>query len=313
MSSSNLPNEVRVADFGPTTSVPTSAEIEIQTETGNPSSEKRVGNPLPQTEVPPAGFPRLPKLWRENVYGHWERVNWLKEYMAPRARTLEFGCGTGCMITLPLLSQGVDIYGIDRSQESIAYGRDIFSRYGFEATRLLDGDLADIHEQFAVIVASEVLEHVSDDELPRVLALLRERLEADGKLLVTVPNGYGLFELDSLLYFKTGLGRLAERMRMIRVLERLKARIQGREYQDCPYQSTLDASPHLQRFTYSSIQALLEENGFKILECKGSPLASGPFCHVLFSGYERIMDLNSRIGAWLPAVAAGFRVAATLK
>ena len=134
------------------------------------------------------------------------------------------------MITLPLLSQGVDIYGIDRSKESIAYGRDVFSRYGFDADRLLDGDLAEIHQQFDIIVASKVLEHVCDDELPRVLALLRERLKDDGKLLVTVPNGFGLFELDSLLYFKMGLGRLAERIRLTRALERLKARIQGREY-----------------------------------------------------------------------------------
>ncbi|HEY6386486.1 MAG TPA: class I SAM-dependent methyltransferase [Candidatus Acidoferrum sp.] len=240
-------------------------------------------------------------------------MKWIKGYLAPRAKTLEFGCGTGCMITLPLLSQGVDIYGIDRSKESIAYGRDVFSRHGFDATRLLDSNLADIHQQFDVIVASEVLEHVCDDELPRVLAMLRERLKDDGKLLVTVPNGFGLFELDSLLYFKVGLGRLTERLRITRVLERLKARMQGQEYVDCPYASTLDTSPHLQRFTYSSIQALLEKNGYEILECKGSTLASGPFCHLLFSGYERIMKLNSLMGARLSALAADFCVAASLK
>jgi 2-polyprenyl-3-methyl-5-hydroxy-6-metoxy-1,4-benzoquinol methylase len=276
-------------------------------------SKQMAADRLAQSVIVAASLPAVPRLWRENVYGHWERVKWIKGYIAPCARTLEFGCGTGCMITLPLLSQGVDIYGIDRSKESIAYGRDIFCRYGFDATRLLDGDVADIDRQFDVIVASEVLEHVSDKELARVLALLRERLKDDGKLLVTVPNGFGLFELDSLLYFKMGLGRLAERMRIVRALERLKARIQGQEYRDCPYASTLDASPHLQRFTRSSIQALLEKNGFKILEFKGSTLASGPFCHLLFSGYKKIMELNSLLGARLPAVAADFCVAASLK
>jgi 2-polyprenyl-3-methyl-5-hydroxy-6-metoxy-1,4-benzoquinol methylase len=274
-------------------------------------SNQMAADRLAQSVVVAASLPAVPMLWRENVYGHWERVKWIKGYIAPRAKTLEFGCGTGCMITLPLLSEGVDIYGIDRSKESIAYGRDIFSRYGFDPTRLLDGDLAEIHEKFDVMVASEVLEHLSDDELPRVLALLRERLKDDGKLLVTVPNGFGLFELDSLLYFKLGLGRLAERMRITRVLERLKTRIQGQEYLDCPYVSTLDTSPHLQRFTYSSIQALLEENGFEILECKGSTLVSGPFWHLFFSGYKPIMDLNSRMGARLSAVAADFCVAAS--
>jgi 2-polyprenyl-3-methyl-5-hydroxy-6-metoxy-1,4-benzoquinol methylase len=268
---------------------------------------------LAQSVVVAASFPAVPMLWRENIYGHGERVKWIKGYIAPRAKALEFGCGTGCMITLPLLSQGVDIYGIDRSKQSIAYGRDIFSRYGFDPTRLLDDDLASIYQQFDVIVASEVLEHVSDDELPRVLALLRERLKDEGKLLVTVPNGYGLFEFDSLLYFKLGLGRLAERMRITRVLERLKTKIQGQEYVDCPHASTLDTSPHLQRFTYSSIQGLLEKNGFNILELRGSTLASGPFCHLLFSGYKRIMELNSRLGARLPAVAADFCVASSLK
>jgi 2-polyprenyl-3-methyl-5-hydroxy-6-metoxy-1,4-benzoquinol methylase len=310
---SNQPSETRIPVFSHQASVGTPVADTDHTEAEHDASETGTPAPLAQSGVAVAGSSAVPMLWRENVYVHWERVKWIKGYIAPRARTLEFGCGTGCMITLPLLSQGVDIHGIDRSKESIAYGRDIFSRYPFDATRLLDGDLAEVHQQFDVIIASEVLEHVCDDELPRVLALLRERLKDDGKLLVTVPNGFGFFELDSLLYFKMGLGRLAERVRMTRVLERLKARIQGREYQDCPYQSTLDASPHLQHFTYSSIQALLEKNGFEILECKGSTLASGPFCHLLFSGYERIMDLNSRMGARLPAVAAGFRVAATLK
>src|SRR5713226_5674334 len=124
-------------------------------------------DPLAQSGVVAGGLPPVPILWRENVYGHLERLKWIEGYIAPRAKTLEFGCGTGCMITLPLLSQGVDIYGIDRSKESVAYGRDIFSRYGFDTTRLLDGDLADIDQRFDVILASEVLEHVCDGELPQ--------------------------------------------------------------------------------------------------------------------------------------------------
>src|SRR5206468_11993291 len=62
-------------------------------------------------------------LPRENVYGHLQRVDWLRGDLQPEDRVVEFGCGTGRLITLPLRASGYDIVGVDLDQRSIDHGR----------------------------------------------------------------------------------------------------------------------------------------------------------------------------------------------
>ena len=57
-------------------------------------------------------------LPRENIAGHVGRVDWLTQHLRPSDRVLELGCGTGYMITLPLLTEGYDITGIDLDEPS---------------------------------------------------------------------------------------------------------------------------------------------------------------------------------------------------
>ena len=51
--------------------------------------------------------------FRENVYGHLQRLQWLRAYLKPEDRVVEFGCGTGRLITVPLRSWGYDVTGVD--------------------------------------------------------------------------------------------------------------------------------------------------------------------------------------------------------
>src|SRR5262249_16605180 len=52
--------------------------------------------------------------------------------------------------------------------------------------------------RFDAVVASEVLEHIGDPAA--FLGLLGRCLRRNGLLILTVPNGYGPFEIDSHLY-----------------------------------------------------------------------------------------------------------------
>ena len=67
--------------------------------------------------------------------------------------------------------------------------------------------------QFDAVIASEILEHLDDEELRDSLAVIHEKLKPGGKLLVTTPNGYSLFELENLLWYRTGVDRLYRRLR----------------------------------------------------------------------------------------------------
>jgi SAM-dependent methyltransferase len=244
----------------------------------------------------------------ENVYGHVKRLRWIASRLPAGATVIELGCGTGYMITRPLLRLGLDAHGVDLDAESVRYGREILRREGLRPEALQAMRLESLSIAADAVIASEVLEHVPDAELEAVFRAIRERLKPGGVLLVTVPNGRGWFEVESFLWFKFGLGRLLEQLGVVRVLVRLKRRLLGAET-DYPHPSTLAESPHVRFFTYRSIQELVRARGFEVTEIAGSVLFCGPFSNLLFTGISPVMRLNIRLGACFPRLAAGFFLA----
>lgn len=247
---------------------------------------------------------------RENAYGHAKRLRWLAGRIEPSDRVLEFGCGTGLMITRPLLAAGVDVRGLDTDAASIKYGAEVLEAAGLEGCRLVAADVASLEETFDVVIASEVLEHIPDEHLSAVIAILRERLRPGGRLLVTVPNGYGWFEVESWLWYRLGVGRALEALRVTSAVRRMKRFLRVPEDED-PV-SSLDSSRHVQRFTIRSLRRLLERNGFAVEDATGTTLCSGPFSDLAFRGIGPLMRLNGFLGSLLPAVASGFLVSARL-
>lgn len=246
---------------------------------------------------------------RENVYGSLKRLEWIERHLRPQDAVLEVGCGTGVMLTLPLHERGVQIAGLDLDPASIEYGRRVASENGIDPDALACRDLHDCEGEWDVIILSEVLEHQSDEGVEELLSLIHSRLSATGRLLITVPNGRGWFEFESWLWFRTPLGRIIEACRIDAVVWSLKRGLVG-PYEDTPYLSTLESSPHLQRFSLAAIQDTLEHAGFRILESTGSVMFSGPFINLLFTGVMRFMRMNCRLGSRFPKLAAGFFVVA---
>jgi 2-polyprenyl-3-methyl-5-hydroxy-6-metoxy-1,4-benzoquinol methylase len=254
------------------------------------------------TETPPRPF-----AISENIYGHLKRLRWIISHLRKDDAIVELGCGTGYMITLPLARLGYRVIGVDLDEPSIAYGRELFRQAGLDPSYLHAGDLADLDVAADVIIASEVLEHVHDDDLGRALRIVRSKLKPGGRLLVTVPNGYGWFEIESPLWFKLGIGKLLEWLQIVRATCVAKRLLFGRHLHRGPV-STLSTSPHVQRFTYRSIQDLLSRQGFRIEAVTGSVLFAGPFSDLFFTGIRPIMRLNCRLGDRFPRLAAAFFV-----
>ena len=238
----------------------------------------------------------------ENIYGHRKRLEWILRHIHPEQRVVELGCGTGHMITRPLLKMGYDAYGVDLDQQSITFGRERFEQQGLDPDRLQAMDINALPFHADVVIASEVLEHVPDNQLGTLMQSVQQGLTPGGKLLVTVPNGYGWFELEALLWNRFGLNRL---FFWNGYYEVIKKRIFG---QDCLDHTpiTLADSPHVQRFTMSSIQRLLRESGFEVRSTTGSVLFAGPPSHCLFSGIPPVMQLNRWLGTCFKHIASGF-------
>jgi 2-polyprenyl-3-methyl-5-hydroxy-6-metoxy-1,4-benzoquinol methylase len=248
---------------------------------------------------------------KENIYGHTKRLNWIISHLNKGDTIVELGCGTGVMITLPLAKMGFSLFGVDLDDESIAVGQKIFGHEGLNPKTLKAMDISVLDVVPNVIIASEVLEHIPDGDISNVIRIVRHKLKPGGQFLVTVPNGYGWFELESFLWFKIGLGRLMERLHIVRVVNALKFLLLGCDIEPS-YPSTLSSSSHVQRFTHSSIQTLLADEGFKVINITGAVLFAGPISNMFFTGIKPIMRLNCALGRWFPKIASGFYIACRL-
>jgi SAM-dependent methyltransferase len=244
----------------------------------------------------------------ENVYGHAKRLKWIESYILEHSQIVELGCGTGYMITLPLAKKGHSIKGLDLDKESIEYGKAIFKEESLNETQLIHQDIASLEEKPDIIIASEVFEHLIDEDLGRALKTIHSQLPAGGLLLVTVPNGYGWFEFESFIWNQLHLGKLLKIMGVINLIERIKLFLFGKDIIHPPHPSSISNSPHVQRFTLSQIQTLLREHNFEIIQSVGSTLFSGQFSNLFFHGIKSFSRLNNYLGTSFPRLASGFYI-----
>jgi SAM-dependent methyltransferase len=103
-----------------------------------------------------------------------------------QGRVLEIGCGAGELLAF-LKSRGFsNAQGIDISPEQVALARE----RGVDAEV---GDALQLTGSYQLIIAVDVLEHFTRDELVRLARVLFEALAPGGKLLIQTANGAGLF------------------------------------------------------------------------------------------------------------------------
>jgi 2-polyprenyl-3-methyl-5-hydroxy-6-metoxy-1,4-benzoquinol methylase len=263
---------------------------------------------------------------RENVYGHRKRLQFIAARLAELRPTgdggalqvLDFGCGTGVMITRPLARLGHEVTGIDIDAVSIRQAERLNAQPALPRLRYVVGRLESQpwEGRFDAVIASEVLEHIDDPEA--FLGMLARCLKRDGLLILTVPNGYGPFELDSHLY--EALRKVPGFWRLEAGWHGLRAGVQsltGRRAataavtaaEDAPESlSTLNEnSPHCQRFTRDAVVRLAEKLGFERTAEARSAFWSGPIAHTFFRDASRIIRWNGALADHLPAgLASGW-------
>jgi 2-polyprenyl-6-hydroxyphenyl methylase / 3-demethylubiquinone-9 3-methyltransferase len=95
---------------------------------------------------------------------------------------LDIGCGAG-LLCEPLARAGALVTGLDATAASLAAAK---AHQGSLKIRYILGEAADLREQFDVVVASEVLEHVADAQA--FLADASARLKPGGVLVLSTLN-----------------------------------------------------------------------------------------------------------------------------
>ncbi len=116
---------------------------------------------------------------------------------APARSVLDLGCGTGEHVR-HFAGGGVRAVGIDRSEEQIAKARE-YERPGAPAgPAFLLGDLSELDaltdERFGLAIClGNLLPHLDDETLARVLPAVRRRLLPGGRLLIQLVNYERIF------------------------------------------------------------------------------------------------------------------------
>lgn len=228
----------------------------------------------------------------ETAYGINKRLAFCTEVVAQTAPRLviDVGCGTGTRLTRPLAEQApaTRFVGLDSDEASLEYARRDSPPANLtycnvrELGRYKDADL---------IIVSEVLEHVEDPH--RFLAQLRTVLGPSGRLLLTVPNGWGPFEIATLfemLFRVSGVFQAARR---------LKRWVADSRPLDRFGQDTLALSPHLHFFSWRQLQHLLASTGLAVRAYRGRTFLCGFLLDPLL-GISGLIGWNARVADRLP-------------
>jgi SAM-dependent methyltransferase len=152
--------------------------------------------------------------------------------------------------------------------------------------RFLCGRIEELEDEaaFDVVILSEVLEHL---ERPAELLRASVRLmKADGIMIVTVPNGYGEFELDSWVFRKLRLQRLVD------ALARNQREVLGA--------TDNQESGHVQFFTRARLTRLFRECGLETFREGSASFLAGPIAGHILARSQRFIEWNSRVTNHLP-------------
>lgn len=233
-------------------------------------------------------------LDREDAYGMRKRLLFAIaaiERLRP-ATVLEIGCGTGAFLLNPLaqIFPEIRFIGIDSDEASIAYGNAHYAADNLVFTT----ELPTPASVFDFVIASEVLEHV--DAPVNFLRFAGSKLSVHGQLLLTIPNGYGPFEMASFSQC------LLEKLRLFEPMRALKRLLLGRKSligQTAGPPMSLANSPHINFFNWREIGRIIHVAGFRIDATQNRTFLCGFGLDILVTRL-RLADWNARVADRLP-------------
>ncbi|MGA9977914.1 MAG: methyltransferase domain-containing protein [Candidatus Sulfotelmatobacter sp.] len=238
----------------------------------------------------------------ENPWGYAKRFRFVRKSITTEysgrpsgsIRVLDVGCGNGSFIAIPLARCGFDVTGIDFHRPSIERARGLAS--ALPNSRFLQTTVTGlVAPLFDVIILSEVLEHVSDPE-----TLLRNsltHLKPQGIMLVTLPNGYGEFEIDWWIFRTFRLQQGIDLIRRLRGRNRLRPA--AADHGDLAATDNADCG-HVQFFRRGRLRGLFQRCSLSIAEESAGVFISGAIVCYTLARFRSFIEWNTRVADRLP-------------
>jgi 2-polyprenyl-3-methyl-5-hydroxy-6-metoxy-1,4-benzoquinol methylase len=267
-------------------------------------------------------------VFRETAFGVVKRLRFIVDHLelererlslrADETRVLDMGCGTGTYVTIPLAQMGYSVLGVDADQASVDRARQNAAIAGVAATEFVCGSLDKAPRvPFHAVICSELLEHLSSPV--EFIAALHPFLTDFGLLILTVPNGYGYFELESAVArLWPKLPHYADRLERWLIRAFGSAALKTRHYVEYGgldsdrdrrrnelEQSSLAADQrHYQKFTPEKILRVISDGGFEVTSFGNNTFLAGNVLNALLRSGDKILSLNGRVATALPAALA---------
>lgn len=212
---------------------------------------------------------------------------------------LDVGCGNG-VISKAIAALGYRVTAIDVSEKTIEAARIANAHPLLEYKVMNAAELRNEPQRFSAIICSEVLEHLGHPEA--LLHSIREMLDDDGILLVTVPNGNGpreMFVTRPVQFLQQKNNILTRSVRM------LKAAL---GYTGKTAQSSADDLLHLQFFSLRALHRLAAHTGFHIDKISPSNFIEQVFPYSILSRKSSTLQhLDCKLAEYLPlSFTSGF-------
>jgi len=214
-------------------------------------------------------------------------LNNISSRLKPGAKILDIGCGNG-VISIHLGSRGYAVLGIDVSDKTIktATQQNTLSNVSF--VQKSAEELSNEGQTFDAIICSEVLEHLNNPG--QLLEKIGKLLSKDGILIATVPNGNGpreLFVTRPMLHLEK------KNNYATRFVKGVKTTF---GYSGKTTQSNADNLDHVQFFSYSRFNLLLQQHNFKMIKFGKANFIDDVFPFSFFA--NRLIWLQ-KIDCWL--------------
>ncbi len=205
---------------------------------------------LLETEIDPAFAQRADLIFEQVAQAQPQSV-------------LDIGCGRGFYLqALTYFDQIEQILGVDINQDYLAVARNNIDDDRVSLRQLDVNHLEDLNQTFDVIILSEVLEHIEQDDL--LLKKIHSLLAQDGRLVITVPHHQFPFTWDPINFF---------------LMKFFETHID----KDIWWLAGIWAD-HERLYQLSELKAKVEKSGYQILDQAQIISFSWPFAHLILYG-----------------------------
>ena len=197
----------------------------------------------------------------ESLHAHYKKAAFFTRALQNKfgdhsISILEIGCSNGENLAFKIAAENKSVTGVDIHLPSIQYAENKKNKNcRFICKNIFE---LSIEVKYDAVILSDILEHI---EYPsRLLEKSLELLKDDGLLLICIPNGFGLYEIENFILKKLYIPQIIAKIKPPKISIEL------------PYNHD---SGHIQFFTEKYIKNLLKNAGFRILSQQNGGFLGG--------------------------------------